>query len=290
MKKKILFIFVAFFIMLTLSGCSNNSDEKQMSAYTSVYPVEYILDYLYGDNIEIYSIYPDGTDYTSYELTEKQISDYSKADLFIYNGTIQKEKDYAVDFLNENKNLKIIDASQGMSYTYDVAESWLNPANFLMMASNIKNGLEEYISETIEISKISENYENLKYELTELDAELNQAASESDNPTIIVSSNTFKFLEKYGFTVISLDESSSITEKVLNDVKTLLANGTCKYIFLKDDEEESNTIKELKDTYDVETVSLNTISTLSATQRDDKEDYMSIMQENINSIKLEVND
>lgn len=290
MKNKLLLIIGAIFVMITLSGCSNGDDEKEMSAYTSVYPVEYILDYLYGDSIEIYSIYPDGTNYKNYELTDKQISDYSKADLFVYNGTIQKEKDYAVELLNENKNLKIIDASQGMNYTNDVSESWLDPSNYLMMASNIKNGLEEYISERIEINKINDNYEDLKYELTELDAELNQAASSSDNPTLIVSSDTFKYLEKYGFTVISLEENNNLTEKVLTDARRLLSNGTCQYIFLEDSEEESDTVKKLKDTYNVQTVSLNTISTLSATQRKDKIDYMSIMQDNINSIKLEVND
>lgn len=289
MKNKLMLMFGAVLILLTLSGCKSDDEEKEMTAYTSVYPVEYILNYLYGDNTEIYSIYPDGTNYESYELTDKQISDYSKADLFVYNGTIQKEKDYAVEFLNNNKNLKIIDASQGMNYTNDIAESWLNPANFLMMASNIKNGLEEYISEKIEINKIDENYENLKYELTELDAELNQAASESDNATIIVSSDTFKYLEKYGFTVISLEENSNLTDKILSEVRSLLRNKTCSYIFLKDGEEESDTIKTLKETYEVETVSLNTISILTAEQRKDKQDYMSIMQDNINSIKLEVN-
>lgn len=289
MKNKLLLIIGAIFVMITLSGCSKDENASSMTAYTSVYPVEYILDSLYGDEIAIYSIYPDGTNYKNYDLTDKQISDYSKGDLFVYNGTIQKEKDYAVELLNQNKNLKIIDASQGMNYTNDVAESWLNPSNYLMMASNIKKGLEEYISERIELDKISENYENLKYELTELDAELSEAASSSDNPTIIVSSNTFKYLEKYGFTVISLEENNNLTEKVLSEARRLLSNKTCQYIFLKDNEEENETIKNLKSAYNVQTVSLNTVSTLSATQRKDKIDYMSIMQDNINSIKLEVN-
>ena len=47
--------------------------------------------------------------------------------------------------------IKVIDASLGMSYTYDVAEAWLNPSNYLMMASNIKNGLEEYVNTKIDI-------------------------------------------------------------------------------------------------------------------------------------------
>lgn len=289
MKNKILLIIGIILSLFILSGCSKDENTSSMTAYTSVYPVEYILENLYGENIAIYSIYPDGINYKNYKLTDKQLSDYSKGDLFVYNGTIKNEKDYAVSLINKNKRIKVIDASLGMNYSSDVSEAWLNPANYLMMASNVKKGLEEYISETIEIKKIDENYEKLKLSLSKIDAELKQIASSSNNPTLIVSSDTFKYLEKYGFTVISLEENENLTDKVLSDVKKLLANKQISYIFLKDNEEENKTIKSLKESYEVTTTSLNTLSTLSADDRKDKKDYISIMMDNINWIKLEVN-
>lgn len=289
MKNKILLVMGIMLSLFILSGCSKSENTSSMTAYTSVYPVEYILENLYGENIAIYSIYPDGINYKNYKLTDKQLSDYSKGDLFVYNGTIKKEKDYAVNLINKNKKIKVIDASLGMSYSSDVAEAWLNPANYLMMASNIKKGLEEYINETIEIKKIDENYEKLKLSLSKIDAELKQIASLSSNPTLIVSNDTFKYLEKYGFTVISLEENENLTDKILSDVKKLLANKQISYIFLKDGEEETKTIKSLKESYEVTTTSLNTLSTLSADDRKDKKDYISIMMDNINWVKLEVN-
>ena len=57
-----------------------------------------------------------------------------------------------------------------------------------------------------------------------------------------------------------------------------------------DNEVESETIKSLKNEYGVQVIKLNSLSTLSADDRKDKQDYVSIMMENINSIKLEVND
>lgn len=289
MKKKILIVMGIIVSSFILSGCSKDNNTSSMTAYTSVYPVEYILENLYGDDIAIYSIYPDGTNYKNYKLTNKQINDYSKGDLFVYNGTIKKEKDYAVDFLNNNKKIKVIDASLGMRYSSDASENWLNPSNYLMMASNIKKGLEEYINEKIEVKKIEENYELLKLNLSEIDAELKQIASNANNKTIVVSSDTFKYLEKYGFTVISLEENENLTDKTIADVKKLLANKQISYIFLKDNEEENNTIKDLKKNYEFTTTSLNTLSTLNANDRKDKKDYISIMMDNINSIKLEVN-
>lgn len=275
--------------LFVLGGCSSDEDVSSMTAYTSVYPVEYILDNLYGDKIAIYSIYPDGINYKNYNLTEKQLSDYSKGDLYVYNGILKKEKEYAVKLLNKNKRIKIIDASLGMTYSNDVSETWLDPSNYLMMASNIKKGLREYINERIDIKEIDKNYETLKLNLSEIDAELKSIANSANNKVLVVSNDTFKYLEKYGFTVISLQENENLTDKVLADVKKLLSNKTVSYIFLKDGEEENKTIKELKEAYNVQTVNLNSLSTLSATDRKDKKDYISIMMDNINSIKLEVN-
>ena len=290
MKKKIFMLVSIMFLLLFSSGCSNNKITSTMTAYTSVYPTEYILDNLYGENMAIYSIYPDGINYKDYMLTEKQLIDYSKGDIYVYNGTIQKEKDYAVELINKNKKIKVIDASLGMNYSNDLAETWLNPSNYLMMASNIKKGLEEYINENIEIKKIEENYDKLKLNLSEIDAELKMVANNANNNILIVSSDTFKFLEKYGFTVISLEENENLTDKVISDVKKLMSNKTVNYVFLKDNEEESKTIKSLKNTYGFQTVSINSLSTISANDRKDKKDYISIMMDNINSIKLEVND
>lgn len=289
MKNKLLIILGFITCLFILGGCSYDDDKSTMTAYTSVYPVEFILENLYGNKIAIYSIYPDGNDYKNYNLTNKQLSDYSRGDLYVYSGIIKKEKNYAVKLLNKNKNIKIIDASLGMDYTNDVAETWLNPSNYLMMASNIKKGLQEYVNEHIDIKEIKENYEKLKLNISEIDAELKAVASNANNKTLLVSSDTFKYLEKYGFNVISLEENENLTDKTLSDVRKLLTNKSVSYIFIKDNEEPSKTVTELKEKYNAQVVSLNTISTLNASERKDKKNYISIMMDNINSIKLETN-
>ena len=295
MKNKIKTLLILIIGILTLTGCEDTS--TTMIAYTSLYPVEYIMDTLYGDKIVVYSIYTDKqdnkneeeTNYKNYVLKEKQIEDFSKGDLYVYNGTILKEKDYAVKMINYNKNIKIIDASQGMNYKNDVSETWLDPSNTLMMASNIKKGLTEYVEEKVDLKDINNNYEELKFNLSEIDAELKQIATNSNNPTIVVSNDLFKYLEKYGFNVISLEENENLTDKEISEVKALASNKTIKYIFLKDNENTNETIKKIVNDYKLTTVSLNTLSTISTNDRKDKKDYLSIMYDNINSIKLEVN-
>ena len=149
--------------------------------------------------------------------------------------------------------------------------------------------MEDGVREKGEKKKIDDNYETLKLNLSLIDAELKSVANNANNKTIIVSDDVFKYLEKYGFTVISLEENENLTDKVISEVKKLISNKKVSYIFIKDNEKENNTIKTLKDTYNIQTVSLNSLATLSASDRKDKKDYISIMMDNINSIKLEVN-
>ena len=142
--KKIVNLFILFVLVFSLSGCLKRDNMEDISIYTTNYPSEYITQRLYGDYSDIKSIYPDGVNIKDYKLTNKQIEDYSKADLFIFNG-ISDEKDYVEKMRKDNGDLKIIDTTLSMEYTNGIEELWLDPSNFLMMAQNIKTGFGEYI-------------------------------------------------------------------------------------------------------------------------------------------------
>ena len=48
-------------------------------------------------------------------------------------------------------------------------ELWLNPSNFLMIAQNIKNGFDEYLSNHYLKTAIDDNFDKLKIEVSNLD-------------------------------------------------------------------------------------------------------------------------
>jgi len=189
--------------------------------------------------------------------------------------------------LKYNKNLKIIDSTLSMEFSASVEELWLDPANALMIARNIKTGLSEYINNHYLNSDIEKNYESLKLDLSTLSAKLNVISSSSSDPTIVVSDDMFKFLEKYGFTVISLDKDS-VSEKVISDVKKRINNGQTKNIFVVKDADIDDTLKSIIDSTGVNKIELNSLSSLSDNDRSSKKDYISISLENINSLKQEI--
>ena len=142
--KKIISCFLLLVLVLNLAGCLKRDSMENITIYTTNYPSYYIVKRLYGDFSEVNSIFPNGSNISDYNLTSKQIKDYSKSDLFVFNG-LSKEKKYVSKMRKNNRDLKIIDTTLYMEYSYDMNELWLDPSNFLMMAQNIKTGFKEYI-------------------------------------------------------------------------------------------------------------------------------------------------
>lgn len=287
MKKKLLII--TLLLSLCLTGCFKKDNLENIKIYATIYPIEYITNKLYGDHSTIYNIYPNGVNPSNYELTDKQIKDYSKSDMYIFNG-LSSEKDLVSKMFKHNKNLMIIDASQTMEYNYSIEELWLDPSNFLMLAYNIKNGLNEYIENHYLKNEVEENYESLKVEISNIDARFKLLSENASDKTIIVDKNYFKFLEKYGFTVISLEDGETLTDKVISDATNAIKNGNVQYIFTTNEKKVNDTVKNLVDNYDVSLLTLDTISNLTDKQRASKEDYISILNENIEQLKNELYD
>ena len=286
MKRFVNILILAVFVF-SLTGCLKRDNMEDITIYTTNYPTEYITRRLYGDYSTINSIYPDGVNINNYKLTEKQIQDYSSADLFIFNG-LSNEKDYVEPMSEINKDLKIIDTTLYMEYNNSIEELWLDPSNFLMMAQNIKTGFNEYIDSYYLNNQIEEKYEELKVEASNLDAKIKEVISNGNSTTIVASSNLFKYLEKYGVTVYSLDESNGDVNAVYNQVVNMINDGDIKYIFTIANEESNSTVKKLTQNTNVEIQEWNTLSNLTETQRTNNEDYFTIMNSNLELLKNEL--
>ena len=274
-------------VLVILSGCLFKRDTMEdINIYTTSYPINYLIDYLYGNNAKINSIFPNGVNIDEFEISDKKIKEYANSDLFVFN-SLDIDKDYAVKFINNNEELKIIDVSMGMSYDYDVHELWLNPYNYLMMAQNLKNSLNNYITNPYLSEEIDNNYEELKYELSKLDATLKQIVSESQNKVLVVDNDLFKFLEKYNVRVISLEENDNLTEPTINEAKKLISDGNIKYIY-SINKESNDTVKALIEEYGVELLTVNDMRSVDGGVTTSNDSYLSIMNNNIELLKKEL--
>ncbi len=283
--KKFLRLLVIIGVLFLGASCENKIlVEKQEQIYTTVYPIEFLADTLYGENVEISSIFPDGSNPTDYKLTNKQLNDYSLGSIFIYNG-LTDEKDIAQKLINKNNKLKIIDVSYGLALENGAEELWLSPSNFLMLSATVKDNLMEILNSKYATETIEENYKELKTEVSQMDAELRIIAANVDNPTLVVDSNIFNFYKKYGYQVISLEDEENITPNSLATIQKNFQNGTYKYILTRDDKEQSEIATNLINNYKAQAVPMKVMATIKEDDRKNKENYYTLMQTNIENIR-----
>lgn len=283
--KKLKTIFIIIIALFCTLACDTNNTEG-LNILTTIYPITYVLEEIYPEG-NISSIYPSGANINDYSLTAKQIKEYSKNNVFIYNG-LTNELTIAKNLINENSKLKIIDVTYGLKNENGLEELWLSPNYYLMLATTIKNNLKEFTNNKYVNENIETKFAKLEENLSMFDAELRnvaKSAKDLNKSTIIVSSNAFKYLNSYGFNIISLADEGNLTNINLNNIKNNFKNGNYTYILMKDNDTKTDLINDLEKNYNAKIISVNTLTTLSEENIKNQEDYATIMRDYLENIK-----
>ena len=86
-------------VALSLAGCgaatAGGGDEGRVGVLTSVYPLQYVVEQVGGDLVEVTSVAPSGDPHTV-ELSPRQLRDFSTADVVVYVSGFQPAVDEAV--------------------------------------------------------------------------------------------------------------------------------------------------------------------------------------------------
>ena len=279
--------FLSMAILLTTTGCKSD-DMEDIEIVTTNYPNEYIIERLYGNHAKISNIYPDSIDANDYKFTNKQKKDFANKDLFIYTGLVERERSLTVDLLDYNNDLRIIDSSYVLDNDYNMEEVWLDPSFMLMMSQNVTIGLDEYIENNYLKDEIDENYEELKVDISELDANIRLTIENAPYKTIVATDNNYKFLEKYGLTVYILNDDTS--EKDLVTINDLIDDGNITKIFSYEDIKTTTNVQNLINTYpnNLKIINTNRIIVLTDEQRETKADYITLMNQNLDYLTEEL--
>lgn len=278
--KKVIVLLMSLFL---LTGCLEE-EKLDKIAYTTYYPLEFATNYMYKDFATVKSIYPNGIDTSKYTLTDKQKSIYASSDMFVYAGVTDEVK-LAAEFLNTNQNISIIDGTKGLSYSSEVCELWLDPSNYLMIARNIKSTLIDYANNVYDEEKIDKLYDELKIKISEIDVDLTMMGKNASNKNILVTNDSFNFLSKYNINVISIKEGDT---KSINEAKKLINSGEIKYAYVLRGNTLSQEIETFIKNYNLEKIEIDSMYTITDEDKNNGNDYLSIMTENINKFKTEL--
>ena len=278
--KKVIVLLMSLFL---LTGCLEE-EKLDKIAYTTYYPLEFATNYMYKDFATVKSIYPNGIDTSKYTLTDKQKSIYASSDMFVYAGVTDEVK-LAAEFLNTNQNISIIDGTKGLSYSSEVCELWLDPSNYLMIARNIKSTLIDYANNVYDEEKIDKLYDELKIKISEIDVDLTMMGKNASKKNILVTNDSFNFLSKYNINVISIKEGDT---KSINEAKKLINSGEIKYAYVLRGNTLSQEIETFIKNYNLEKIEIDSMYTITDEDKNNGNDYLSIMTEDINKFKTEL--
>ena len=134
---------------------------------------------------------------------------------------------------------------------------------------------------------IENNYKSLKLDISIIDADLTETIKNAQYTTIIVDNDMFKFLEKYGLRVISLENNDNYSLNTFEEAKKLIKEKQVKYIYCLN-EKSNSIVNELIKQVGGEIVVINGMYSVDGGITNTNDNYLTIMKSNISLIEREL--
>lgn len=318
MKKLMMLCSIMLLSAVFLAGCGNedsSSSKKKsdgkLTIYTTIYPIEDFTKKIGGDNVTVKSVIPNGVDAHSFEPTTKDMLKIAKADAFIYSGAGAEGFADAANKTLKDEDVKMIKAAEGAdliaghdAHDHEHEEEhgdehehgdldphfWLDPQRSIVMAENIKNALSEL--EPSKKDEFEKNFKQVKTDLEELDKKYEEAIKNAPSKEILVSHAAYGYWEdRYGIEQISvsgLSPTQEPSQKELKEIVETAEEHNIKYVIF--DANVTNKIATLvRKEIGAESLTLNNMETLRDQDRENGEDYFSLMNKNLEALKKALN-
>lgn len=289
MRKLLIFLSVLS-ISLILVGCSNNDiDSDKPQVYTSFYALYDFTKEIAGDNVDVYNIVPAGTEPHDWEPTVQDMSNINNADVLFYNGLgmeswIDKVKSSLV-----SSEVRFEELSLGVQVDENGTDPhiWLDPQNVKIMCKNILDTLCEIDPDNKDIYEV--NYNNYMVSLDSLDKLYADTITNVYNKNIVVSHEAYNYLcNAYGLKQIAIDGISADSEPSPDKMKDLISfinENNIKYIFYEELVSQK-TAEILAQETGTKLLPLNPFEGLTNEEISRGENYISVMYENLENIKM----
>ncbi|MBT2691000.1 zinc ABC transporter substrate-binding protein [Bacillus sp. ISL-47] len=307
--------------ILALGGCSQAAQEdksiqtadEKIKIYTTIFPLQNFSEKIGGEFVEVENIVPAGSDAHSFEPTTKTMVQIAEGDAFIYLGTGIEGFTDAVISAVKNEDTAIVKASEGTPLI-GVPESsedeheeendeehagedgdvdphvWLDPGRSVQLAENIKNALIKI--DPSQQDYFEKNYQALKDNLEKVDSKFESMANEAQTKTFIVAHSAYGYWEDaYGLKQIGisgLSPSAEPSQKQLEEIVKTAENAELKYILFEQNV-ENRVAEVIKRELGADTLTLHNLESLTEEDIQNNEDYISLMNKNIETLKQALN-
>lgn len=310
---------IGSFNLAYAAGTEDTSSEKKLNVMASFYPMYDFATKVGGDKVEVTNMVPAGTEPHDWEPAATDVKNLEEADIFIYNGAGMEHWTEDVLGALDNKELKVVEASRGLTLlegkeedeeetedsssdsdasdestdseiTYD-PHVWLDPLNAKAEMENIKNAFVEADPDNKDYYE--QNYETYAEKFDQLDKEYKDGLADTKSKDLITSHEAFGYLcQAYGLNQVGIEGLSPDSEpdaSRMNEIIKFAKENNVKTIFFE--ELVSPKVSEtIADEIGAKTAVLNPLEGLTDDEISAGEDYFSVMESNLKTIEDALNE
>ncbi|KAA1426164.1 zinc ABC transporter substrate-binding protein [Nocardioides antri] len=292
-------------LALAASGCSafdeggaNADDGVDVAA--AFYPLAYVSERVAGEHADVELLTQPGTEPHDLELNVSTTAEISSADLVVFEHGFQPSVDDAVEQNAAGVALDAADvvdlvAAEESHEEHEAHEGedehdhgdvdphfWQDPLRVADLGDAVAEELAEIDPDHAD--DYDENAAALRSDLEALDEQFTTGLADCERDTIVVSHDAFGYLEKYDVHIaplVGLSPEAEPTAAVLGELQELIRDEGITTVF--SEPLEPDLVAGLASDLDLRTATLDPIEGL--TDASDGEDYLSLMESNLESIR-----
>jgi zinc transport system substrate-binding protein len=272
---------------LALAGCGDDSaNNGRPSVVVSFYPLQFVVENLAGDAVDVTNLTAPGVEPHDLELTPQAVGDVADADLVVYLSGFQPAVDDAVD----GQAAAALDVADAADLSLTTAGGtldphfWLDPSRLAAAADATATTLVD--QGILDADTASSNLAMLTDDLDRLDAEFRNGLADCTSRDLVTSHEAFGYLaDAYDLTQVGITGLSPEAEpdpQDLADVTAFVEQNDVRTIYY-----ETLVSPDVAETVARETGAevavLDPLEGLVADATDD--DYLTVMSDNLETLR-----
>jgi len=294
--KKLISLLIASLILSACSLTPSNPESKQLKVVVSFYVLEDFTKKIGGDAVEVVNLLPGSMEPHDYELSTTDMITLSDASLIFILGNDFEPwyKDFESSLDPSRQSVSII--SKGIdTITLESTGQvdphiWTSLRNARQMLKNIRDALVKANPDNMDL--YDANLAKYDEEFANLDQTIREELSDRTLDVFVSNHAAFGyFAADYGLTMIPVlglepdaEPDAAQMQRIIELVKTYQIP-----VILYEDVTDTKVAETIADETGAKTGLLRTLESLSEEERAKGEDYLSLMRQNLESLKKALN-
>lgn len=321
--KKFVFL-ISFILVFILASCGSDtvskdkdhsSESEPIEIFTTLYPLEFLVERIVGDTGEVTSILPTGADAHTYEPSVKTIVDIAESDAFIFIGHQMEPYAHSIEDTLKDEDVLLLslgkydqlfqdeieheedghgnetdeahenegDHEEGHQHGDQDPHFWLDPVRMIEAGEIITDRLSHKFPAYKD--EYEKNFQELQSELEQLDQQFKELIQNKNRKTILVAHAAYGYWEsRYGIQQLSvrgLSSSQEPSQKELEEMAREIQEKEITFMILEQNTDDRLT-KMIAEELELDIIHLHNLSSLTDKELNQNKDYITIMKDNIN--------